>query len=176
VAQVVEQYPTYDGTVVERTEVSAMTDCIPVLAPLADRLEEFLVQRFRREYAWVVRALTTLSSLLLVVSGVLFLAHEGGWSRARAVRSWRSPAPWSRRSSCWGGAVPAAGAGGRPHGRGGEDGADDVEPTASDVETTAEEAASVAEEAKERLGEPDDASEVSGADGGDDETLHRVWT
>jgi Zn-dependent protease/CBS domain-containing protein len=86
VAQVVEQYPTYDGTVVERTEVSAMTDCIPVLAPLADRLEEFLVQRFRREYAWVVRALTTLSSLLLVVSGVLFLAHEGGWSRARAVR------------------------------------------------------------------------------------------
>jgi hypothetical protein len=40
----------------------------------------------------------------------------------------------------------------------------------------AEEAASVAEEAKERLGEPDDASEVSGADGGDDETLHRVWT
>jgi hypothetical protein len=175
VAQVVEQYPTYDGTVVERTEVSAMTDCIPVLAPLADRLEEFLVQRFRREYAWVVRALTTLSSLLLVVSGVLFLAHGGFVAGARdpilAVTG-TVVAP----SSCWGGAVPAAGAGGRPHGRGGEDGADDVEPTASDVETTAEEAASVAEEAKERLGEPDDASEVSGADGGDDETLHRVWT
>jgi Zn-dependent protease/CBS domain-containing protein len=116
VAQVVEQYPTYDGTVVERTEVSAMTDCIPVLAPLADRLEEFLVQRFRREYAWVVRALTTLSSLLLVVSGVLFLAHEGGWSRARAVRclavtgtvvapfvllGWCSSCCWRGRSAAW---------------------------------------------------------------------------
>jgi hypothetical protein len=155
VAQVVEQYPTYDGTVVERTEVSAMTDCIPVLAPLADRLEEFLFQRFRREYAWVVRALTTLSSLLLVVSGVLFLAHEGGWSRARAIRSWRSPAPWSRL---------------RPAG------VVQFLLLARAVGRMAEEAASVAEEAKERLGEPDDASEVSGADGGDDETLHRVWT
>lgn len=55
-----------------------MVDGIPVLTPLADRLEDLLVRRFRGQYRRVVQGLTVLSVLLVVVAGVLFLTDQAG--------------------------------------------------------------------------------------------------